>query len=187
MGPPSAAASERRRLSAPTWRMEIRDPGMQRSTSLPAAASGAERCTLGRVVSGDGSPAADSRLAPCCILGGAPQPWQPASLLLWGRKAGKLPLRGCGGSWHLPAGRASTVHARGQTLKLGCSAGPKVWTTQRSLRRGRTVRARWEPAHRSLQSTSAASLSCQGKPLPTLLRMDFSLFKTWFKRQHRSS
>lgn len=31
-----AAASERRRLSAPTWRMEICDPGMQRSPrSLP--------------------------------------------------------------------------------------------------------------------------------------------------------
>lgn len=37
---------------SPTWRMEIRDPGMHRSPrSLPLP--GAESCTLGRVVSGD--------------------------------------------------------------------------------------------------------------------------------------
>lgn len=44
----------RGRLSAPTWRMEIGNPGMHRS--LPAVARSNERCTLGRVVPGDAAP-----------------------------------------------------------------------------------------------------------------------------------
>lgn len=133
-----------------------------RSPWLPAAANGAESCTLGRVVSGDGGPAAAGRLAPCCLLGGAPQPWQPA----------RPPLRRGKKSWITPAARIQLAslgqHAPGgQTVTLACSACHKVWTSHRCPRREQTVRAWREPTQCSLQSTSIASSSCQGKLLPS--------------------
>lgn len=110
-----AAASERRRLSAPTWRMEICDPGMQRCAPprrLPAAARAAESCTLGRVVPGDGGPAAAGRLARSML----PPRRSPAALA-----AGQKPAPEGGKGWITPA-------ARIQLASLGQRApGGKPW------------------------------------------------------------
>lgn len=142
-----------------------------RSPWLPAAANGAESCTLGRVVSGDGGPATAGRLAPCCLLGGAPQPWQPA----------RRPLRRGEKSWITPA-------ARIQLASLGQHAPggkPRCWRAAPATRSGPLTDAHGEEG----RCEQGGNLLCLTKHLHCFfeppgqasalsLRKNFSLLST---------
>lgn len=162
--------------------MEILDPGMQHSTLLPAAANGAECCTLGHVVSGDTGPA-DSRLTPCCGLGGAPQPWQPASRPLRGGKA--LDNSRCE---DVVGAGAFQLAALQQRVRGG---KPPLWGAALTSRSTPLTDAHGEEGQHehggnlltaACKNTFISSLSCQGKLLLLPLRQNFSLLRTWLKR-----
>lgn len=104
------------------------------------------------------------RRPPCSML---PPRWSPAALA-----AGQTPAPEGGkkldnSRGEAPAGLAGAACAQGQTMTLVCSACHKVWTAHRCPCKGGTVRAWREPPRCRLQSTSIASSSCLGKPLPS--------------------